>query len=153
MAKFTKILAPTDFSDPSARALEFALDVVEPGGELIILHVVDDTPLTYGYVGLATPAEELRTVMAREAGTELSGFGPESPPKGVKVQRRIVHGAPYLEIIRFAHNEKVDLIVMGTHGRTGIRQMLIGSVTEKVVRKAPCPVLVVHEPGFAIEHV
>jgi nucleotide-binding universal stress UspA family protein len=151
MPKFQKILAPTDFSEPSARALEYALDLVESGGKVIVCHVVDDTPLTYGYVGLATPAEELRTAMSREAGGELDKFGPKTGERGVAVERLLVHGTPFLEIIRLARNEGVDLIVMGTHGRTGIRQVLIGSVAEKVVRKAPCPVLVVREHDAPFE--
>ena len=58
-----------------------------------------------------------------------------------------MHGNPYLEIVRLAEEESVDLIVLGTHGRTGLKHFLIGSVAEKVLRKAPCPVLVVREKG------
>jgi nucleotide-binding universal stress UspA family protein len=149
--QFKKILAPTDFSPPSAHALEFALGVASPGSVVILCHVVDDLPLTYGYVGLAAPTPELRARMVQAAEAELERQLPKAP-EGVSVQRRVLQGAPFLEIVRCAQEENADLIVMGTHGRSGLQQILIGSVTEKVVRKAPCPVLVVREKGTRFQH-
>ena len=151
-AKFMKILAPTDFSEPSALALETALEVAAPGASILLCHVVDDLPLTYGYVGIATPTPELRSRMTREAEKELEGFGPKDVRADVTVVRRVIHGTPFLEIVRLAREEEIDLIVMGTHGRTGLQQILIGSVAEKVVRKAPCPVLVVRAKGTQFQH-
>ena len=151
-AKFMKILTPTDFSRPSTDALEIALEIAAPGAWVLLCHVVDDLPLTYGYVGIATPTPELRSRMTREAEKELAGFGPKEARADVTVERRVIHGTPFLEIVRLAREEGVDLIVMGTHGRTGLKQMLIGSVAEKVVRKAPCPVLVVRAKGTQFQH-
>ena len=149
---FKKILAPTDFSKPSADALVVALDIAVPGALVIVCHVVDDLPLTYGYVGLAAPTPEIRSRMGLEAERELEKFLPAVSRKDITLERRVVHGTPFLEIVRLAREEGVDLIVMGTHGRTGLQQILIGSVAEKVVRKAPCPVLVVREKGSGYRH-
>ena len=150
---FRTILVPTDFSEYSASALDLAVDMVEPGGKLILAHVVDDVPLTYGYVGVTTVPADLRARVDQEATRELNGFGPATPPPGITLERRLLHGTPFVAIVQEARVANADLIVMGTHGRTGIKHMLIGSVAERVVRKAGCPVLVVrptdHSPGAA----
>ncbi len=142
--EFKRVLAPTDFSEPSRVAMAYAFDMVGEGGTVIVCHVVDDTPLTYGYVGVALPPPELGQRLSEEATRELAGFVPAQVPAGVKVVQKVLHGTPYAGIVNLAEEEKADVIVMGTHGRTGLKHMLIGSVTEKVVRKAPCPILVIH---------
>jgi nucleotide-binding universal stress UspA family protein len=142
--EFKTVLAPTDFSEPSRVAMDYAFDVVAPGGTVIVCHVIDDVPLTYGYVGVAVPPPELGRKLTEEAARELARFVPAKAPEGVKVVQKVLHGSPYLSIVKLAAEEKVDVIVMGTHGRTGLKHMLIGSVTEKVVRKSPCPILVIH---------
>jgi nucleotide-binding universal stress UspA family protein len=145
--KFTKILAPTDFSEHSALALDTAMELAQPGGTVILCHIVDDAPLTYGYIGVAVPTQEMLSRLAQEAERELQAFKPKVAKQDVLLERRVVHGNPYMEIVRLAEEEGVDLIVLGTHGRTGLKHFLIGSVAEKVLRKAPCPVLVVREKG------
>lgn len=142
--QFTKVLAPIDFSETSRAALAYALDLVSPGGALVVCHVVDDIPLTYGYVGIAVPPPELTQRLTEEATRELESFVPKTLPEGVRLDSRVLHGVPFAGIVGLAQEENVDLIVMGTHGRTGLKHMLLGSVTEKVVRTSPCPVLVVH---------
>jgi nucleotide-binding universal stress UspA family protein len=144
--QFRTILVPTDFSEPSGQALDLALGLVEPGGTLILIHVVDDIPLTYGYVGVASTPAELRARVDGEATRELQAFGPAASPSGIALDRRLLHGTPYMAIVQEAQTARADLIVMGTHGRTGLKHILIGSVAEKVVRKAGCPVLVVRPP-------
>jgi nucleotide-binding universal stress UspA family protein len=143
--QFRKILAPTDFSEHSALALETAMDLARPGGTVILCHVVDDAPLTYGYIGVAVPTQEMLARLAKEAEREMQALKPKVERPEITLERRVVHGNPFLEIVRVAEEESVDLIVLGTHGRTGIKHFLIGSVAEKVLRKAPCPVLVVRE--------
>ncbi len=153
MAKqFTKVLAPIDFSETSRATLDYALDLVSPGGTLLVCHVVDDIPLTYGYVGIAVPPPELTQRLSAEAAREMEAFVPKALPEGVRLDTRVLHGAPFAGIVRLAEEEKTDLIVMGTHGRTGLKHMLLGSVTEKVVRTSPCPVLVVHRPDGEMEN-
>jgi len=142
-SRFKTIVAPTDFSDSSRSALHYALDLVAEGGAIIVCHVVDDMPLTYGYVGLAVPPGDIRTRMAEEAKEELVAFIPVL--EGQAVETVVLHGNPAGEIVRIAAERHADLVVMGTHGRTGIQHALLGSVAEKVTRKSPCPVLVVRE--------
>ena len=149
--EFKKVLAPTDFSDPSRVAVDYAVEMVAPGGTIILCHVVDDIPLTYGYVGVAVPPPELGRKMADEAAAELERFVPAKVPPGVNVVRKVLHGSPFVSIVRLARDESVDVIVMGTHGRSGLKHILIGSVAEKVVRKSPCPVMVVRPPDAEFE--
>ncbi len=149
--KFMKIVAPTDFSETSREAVRYAMDLVAPGGTILVCHVVDDVQLTYGYVGVAVPPPELDRRVTDEAQRELADFVPAPVPEGVTVEQKVLHGSPYLGIVKMAKDRKADLIVMGTHGRTGLKHMLLGSVAEKVVRRAPCPVLVVHQPDGEFE--
>ena len=145
--QFKKILTPTDFSEHSELALDTAMDLAPPGGTVVLCHIIDDAPLTYGYVGVAVPTQDMLSRLAQEAEKDLQGFKPHVSKPEVLLERRVVHGNPYLEIVRLAEEESVDLIVMGTHGRSGLKHFFIGSVAEKVLRKAPCPVLVVREKG------
>ena len=145
--QFTRILAPTDFSEHSELALETAMELAPAGGTVVLCHVVDDAPLTYGYIGVAVPTQDMLARLAQGAEKDLREFKPKTSKPDVLLERRVVHGNPYLEIVRLAEEESVDLIVLGTHGRSGLKHFLIGSVAEKVLRKAPCPVLVVREKG------
>jgi nucleotide-binding universal stress UspA family protein len=144
---FKKILVPTDFSEGSGTAAEWASQMVEAGGTILVCHVVDDVPLTYGYVGVAVPPADLRVRLAEEAAREMARSMSAPTPQGVTVDKRILHGNPFVSISQLAKDERVELIIMGTHGRTGLKHILIGSVTERVVRKAPCPVLVLRTGG------
>ena len=143
-SRFKTIVAPSDFSESSRNALHYALEMVADGGTIIVCHVVDDIPLTYGYVGLAMPPGDLRSRMATEAREELVAFVPVLK-EGQTVETVVLHGSPSVEIVNLATERHADLVVMGTHGRTGLQHALLGSVAEKVTRKSPCPVLVVRE--------
>ncbi|MBI4380153.1 MAG: universal stress protein [candidate division NC10 bacterium] len=137
-----RILFPTDFSENSEYAFLYALAFARDfGSELYLLHVVYFPPqmpeFDIGRVldGLVKRAERnLKKLMQKTAETQVS-FHPE-----VRV------GAEYQEITKLAEKEKIDLIVMGTHGRTGLAHAFLGSVAERVVRYAPCPVLTVKPP-------
>ena len=141
MSIFSKLLAPTDFSAEARAGVERAFGLVGSGGEVIVLHVVDDIPLTYGYVGMSIPDPQVMSRIMAGAEEELAASVPPAPP-GVRVIKRVERGSPFEVIVKMAEEEAVDAIVMGTHGRSGLKHALIGSVTEKVVRKSPCPVLV-----------
>ena len=161
---FAKILVPVDFSASSRAAIHFAASIGERFfSELFLLHVIAKEVETYtihqqlGHRSvpllgpfsetLETPATvgETVTIDLRErARVALQEF---LPPQysGMPLTFHIVIGKPFEQIIDFATTHQVDLIVMGTHGRTGLTHTLMGSVAERVVRLAPCPVLTVKE--------
>lgn len=141
MLAIRSILSPTDFSEPSRAAYELACSLARDyGAELVVCHVVD-LPLLMPAEGMLipTPMDEMEKV--RE---ELEQSHPSH--SGVTVHHRLVEGLPAEEILRIATEVKPDLIVMGTHGRGGLSRLVMGSVAEKVMRKASCPVLTVKTP-------
>ena len=145
------ILAPVDFSGLGEPALAMACDLARRygGTKVTLLHVyqLPNLMLPEGYI-LATP-QELGAMFAHVK-EELSKLTLRAHELGADAQAESVEGVPWAEIVRFAQQRSVDLIVMGTHGRTGISHAFIGSVAERVVRHAPCPVLVVRtEKGSA----
>jgi nucleotide-binding universal stress UspA family protein len=147
--RFDLVVVPTDFSDSSRMALHYGMDLVNPEGKIILCHVVDDVPLTYGYVGIALAPGEVRNKLSSEAEKELLAFVPNNPD-GLHIQTRVLHGTPHREIVDLVQTERADLVVMGTHGRTGLEHALLGSVAERVVRKAICPVLIVRDGAAGI---
>jgi nucleotide-binding universal stress UspA family protein len=129
-----KILAPTDFSELSAKGVRFACQTAKDvGAEIIILNVVvlDETN-TVSKREMEQHKQRLAEFTARHAADAA-----------VKIQQRVDLGQPYSAIVACAENEQIDLIIMSSHGRTGLSRMLIGSVTDKVLRGSPCPILVV----------
>jgi nucleotide-binding universal stress UspA family protein len=152
MKNIERILFPTDFSDNSYVALDYAIKLAEVyKAELSLLHVVT-SPIQYDSFLLSSfridDIERKATSAKRQALLNLiqTRIGKQVP---VKVILR--RGVPFAEIIQTARKGKADLIIMATHGRSGLRQMLIGSVAEKVVRHAPCPVLTVKHPDYEFE--
>jgi nucleotide-binding universal stress UspA family protein len=145
MIKLERILAPTDFSEHSQYAIKYACELAKRfGAELGLLYVVPPPPAAITY-GAPLPQEVTdRKIPARE---ELEKLEISDAEQIRQVVREIRTGTPFVEIVRYAKANDVDLIVMGTHGHTGIVHALIGSVAEKVVRKAPCPVLTVRPEG------
>jgi nucleotide-binding universal stress UspA family protein len=138
------ILHPTDFSDRSDRALILACALARDyGARLIVLHVAPLPTLVYAE-GVVPPDPELTLGAAREQLNRLT-----VPDANVRAERRFEQGDPAAGILRVARELPADLIVMGTHGRTGLRRLLMGSVAEQVVRQAPCPVLTVTAPVTA----
>jgi nucleotide-binding universal stress UspA family protein len=137
-----KILFPTDFSHTGDSALRLATALArDSGAELLIVHV-QEPPMAYGggelYYGVPNPAVEDLERM-------LTAIKPTDP--NVRFQHRLATGDPASAIVRLAEEEKADLIVMGTHGRTGFFRLLMGSVAEAIVRRAKCPVLTFKEPA------
>jgi nucleotide-binding universal stress UspA family protein len=155
MLNLKKILYPTDFSEYSMAALPYAVGLTKQNdAELYCLHVVEmpqEEYLTSEYmVSLKVPHvpedKILRTVRAR-----LERFVAENLSEMEKVTSRVLIGTPFVEIIRYAKEQSINLIVIGTHGHSALSAMLLGSVAEKVVRKAPCPVLAVRHPQHKFE--
>ena len=153
MAAIKLIVYPTDFSDLSRHALDHAILLAERfDAALHCVHVLDDSyqywmTLSAEAIPVAPPIEEL----AAAAEKELEQFVAEHVPAGLHAERTVLRGRPFIEIIRYAREVGADMIVMGTHGRSAIKQVLLGSVAEKVVRKAPCPVLTVRHPEHNFE--
>src|SRR5437868_2230159 len=134
------ILVPTDFSPQAAAAFEFAVALAKPNRARLLLLHIDPLPLFHGEVIDRRQPEYQQRL--RDAITALK---PSDP--AVEVERLLAEGVPADEIIAFAKERNCDLIVMGTHGRTGLERVLMGSVAERVVRTAPCPVLTVKLPS------
>lgn len=131
------IVFPTDFSTASDAGLNRAAQLAkQSGAKLIVIHVAEP-PLAYGggelYYGVPEPNEQALADM-------LSKVKPADAD--VPCEHRLVRGDPATEIVRLAEEVQASMIVMGTHGRTGVLRLLMGSVAEVVVRRAPCPVLI-----------
>jgi nucleotide-binding universal stress UspA family protein len=147
MIALKRILVATDFSEASAAAVRYGRALAESfGASLDVLHVMED-PFLYAPTseGFAPPQEYFESL---EQQTRENLEQTVAPADRAKLNARLVlkRGTPFVEIIRYAKSEAVDLIVLGTHGRGPIAHMLMGSVAERVVRKAPCPVLTVRHP-------
>jgi nucleotide-binding universal stress UspA family protein len=141
-----KVLVPTDFSENSKAAIRYGCALCEAfDAEMHLLHVMEDPmiypPMAEGYAPAMDFAE-----LEREVEQQLQQAVSAEWQQKIKIERVTRRGAPFLEVIRYAKEAPVDLIVMGTHGRGAIAHMLLGSVAEKVVRKAPCPVLTIRQP-------
>ena len=145
MIRLTKLLVPTDFSEDSEQAARYAVELAKRfQAEIHCIHVVDipaDLLSTSDYY-MTGPSEQFIDQIREESKKNLEGFA-EKNLEGAQVQTAFLEGSPFVEIIRYARDQQIDLVVIATHGRTGLKHVLFGSVAEKVVRKAPCPVLVV----------
>jgi nucleotide-binding universal stress UspA family protein len=141
MLALRTILHPTDFSDRSQYAFWLACALTRDyGARLIVLHVADVPIVAYGEGVIPINPEEVRAA-AKEQLDRL-----QVPQANVRAERRVEQGDAVSEILRVAQETHADLIVMGTHGRTGLGRLLMGSVAEQVIRKAACPVLSVKTP-------
>jgi nucleotide-binding universal stress UspA family protein len=143
MSKIRKILAPTDLSELSCVGLRYAFETArEQGGEVIVYLTV---PIGEDWFPSSEGVNPERDYAAREK-KKLDEFLRERFPDEMNrlaVRQKVEVGAAAPAIVEAAEREGVDMIIMSTHGRTGLKHILIGSVTEKVVERAPCPVLVV----------
>jgi nucleotide-binding universal stress UspA family protein len=147
--QITKILVPTDFSPEASAAIEPARTLAERfGARLELIHVYEVFPVGPDWTlqnpdGVRMPLPAfLRDAASRSMEKLLS----ELRARGMTVQGRVDEGAPWHVITELAARDHYDLIVVATHGRHGVQRALIGSVAEKIVRHAPCPVFVVHSP-------
>jgi nucleotide-binding universal stress UspA family protein len=142
--QFRHILAPTDFSEYSKKAVASALELAKKfGAKLTILHVIELPPYPIeGYVPPSLNATFLDD-LERQAKQDLAQIVPEAELAQLDVARVVAVGTPYRTIIETAEAEQVDLIVMATAGRTGFSRMVMGSIAERVVRTASCPVLTI----------
>ena len=139
--KLTKIIAPTDLSKLSRAALHYAMDMaLAQNAEVLVYHVISEDGDWFDKDDALNPANALVPKQKQR----LAEFVKENCAEYIGKVRRlevVEVGVPYKEIVRKAEEEKADLIVMSTHGRTGLEQVMLGSVTAKVVARASCPVL------------
>ncbi|MFA6469636.1 MAG: universal stress protein [Bacteroidota bacterium] len=139
-----KILVPIDFSDHSKKALRYALPfALQFKAELVLMYVVEPTiyPSDFGFGQVGFP--DVEKELHEKAKTELQELLKTSVPETVNSSSVVSTGIPFVEITTYAQAENIDLIIVATHGRTGVEHILFGSTAEKIIRKAPCPVLVV----------
>jgi universal stress protein A len=149
-----KVLVPIDFSDYSKNSLRYSVNFVKCfNAELILIYVVEPViyPPDFSMGQIAVPAVDLE--MDRRASEELSKLARTEIPQDMKVKTIIKTGKPFVEIIETAAEENVDLIIISSHGHSGVEHILFGSTADKVVRKAPCPVLSLRDPikGFSVK--
>lgn len=139
-----RILVPLDFSGSSLQALKCAVVLAKPfAASLDLLHVVPNPFIAHPGGGGAPLPQPLLDQLLQDARTRLDEVCGSDDRKAFTVRSVVRVGDPLVEIVEYARLEQVDLIVMGTHGRTGIPHLLLGSIAERVVRTAPCPVLIV----------
>jgi universal stress protein A len=146
MLPFKKILCPTDFSEPSYEALKVANELaLHFSSELFVVHVVAPVPLVPAAPTVPVTFNVLEYQQELEISSRktLEGLVKKRVPEKIWVRTIVVLGDPADQIVKIADEEKVDLIVIATHGQTGWRRLVFGSVTEKVVRLTPEPVLTI----------
>ena len=137
------ILVPTDFSEPSTAALAYAKELANAlRASIHLLHVTQDLT-AQAWAGEAYPASlsEILDDLQRQAKKQLASALPASERKKYRSALVVAAGVPFTQIIEYATKNQIDLIVMGTHGRGAVAHAILGSVTERVVRFAPCAVL------------
>ncbi len=141
-----KILVPVDYSDSGDAAMAYAVLLAkEYDAEMHLMHVYEQ-PTTFvdsGFTGAPIPAETSPALLNEEE----AKLNRVMPAEGVKFRHSFVVGTPAEALVDYAKDNQIDLVVMGTHGRTGISRLLMGSVAEGVVRNAPCPVLTIKQPA------
>ena len=143
MSKLNKFLVPVDFSDVSAKALDVALKLAtDMGAEVTVLHAVSMSAVSLPVDGVPVFNEEMIEEELGQAKKILSEFLKDKTG-GAKVTEAVCFGEPTSEVNNFASENKFDIIIMGTHGRTGLLHLLMGSVAESVLRHARVPVLCV----------
>lgn len=143
------ILLPTDFSECGNYALSYAASLARTfGASILCVHVIEPMVPTVGYSGMTEPLPlaDISDQLEDSAERELPKLAECEECAGIEVEELIVHGEAASEIVRVAKEKDVDLIVVSSHGRTGLGRILFGSTAEAIVRHAPCPVLVVKPP-------
>ena len=145
-----RVLIPTDFSESSRHALKYAVDLNKLLGltaRLYLLHVLQDFTEFSEYALSPPSLPQLYVEFEENAAKRLEEMVSTLVPREVCCDTYILHGVPFHEILQFAYRERIDLIVIGARGRTGIKNVLFGHTAEKVVKKSPCPVLSVRHPN------
>ena len=145
-----QICVPTDFSECGDHAVQHGAAMARKfDAELHIVHVIQDVgeKLKHpDFTSQGTSVTEFLKALEKGATEYLARLAAEKAWKGLKVNQLYLHGAPAEQICRYALDQEIDLLVLGTHGRSGLKHLLLGSVAERVLRTSPCPVLTVRYP-------
>lgn len=148
-----RICVPTDFSDPADWALRYGAQLAKTfSAELHLLHVLQDFAMIVSdpeFAATAVTVGDFLQNMEKEAGTNLEKVASQEWLQAIgqlKLTKAVRNGTPAEEICRYACKHDIDLLICGTHGRTGIKHLLLGSVAERLIRVSPCPVLTVRHP-------
>lgn len=145
MINVKKILWPTDFSDNARTAQLYAVEFARQfSAELHVVHVIVDPAYFISPMGVGYIPESYHEDMLKRSDEELAALPAAEQSEGLQVVRKTLGGAAAESIVDYAEENTISMIVMGTHGYTGLTNLVIGSVAEKVVRTAHCPVLTVH---------
>ena len=146
MLTIKTILCPTDFSEPSLLGLSTALELANLfKSEIKIVYVLPVLPPSPTDPNYEFVIPEYENILHKDSQKKLDEIIKTKVPAGIKATAVVGHGNPAKEIVRIAEEDKVDLIVIATHGGTGWHHLIMGSVAEKVIRHAPCPVYAVRE--------
>lgn len=149
MPDIRRIVCATDFSEASKRAYEYAVDLAAKlGAAVSVIHAYQIPAYTLPDGMVEVPVEVESSVRER-LNEQLQEFTRGIDTKGVSIDAHLLDGVPYVEITHAARELKADLVVIGTHGRTGLAHLLLGSVAERVVRTCEAPVLTIRGPGNA----
>jgi nucleotide-binding universal stress UspA family protein len=145
MSRIRRIVHPTDFSRASGAAFRKALDLAKTSkAELLVVHVLAPTVPMVGDGYVSPEVYEDLVASARAYGKKnLDALVAKAKKAGVRAKSLLLEGAPHEQIVRTARRQRADLIVMGTHGRTGLAKLFLGSVAGRVIAIAPCPVMTV----------
>jgi nucleotide-binding universal stress UspA family protein len=147
MISFKHIVVPTDFSERSLRALDYAIGLAELfSSKLELVYVVEAGLQPADLAWTNVDYGDLNKQHQVAAQKYMESIAKDRIPNGVRAAISILIGKAFVEIVRFADSENADLIVMATHGHGGVSHLLLGSTAERVVRKAPCPVLTIKHP-------
>jgi len=146
MGVYDDILVPTDGSTATSRAVDHAVELAAfHDATLHALYVVNTA--TFASLPMESSFEGVASMLDREGEAALDAVSETAEEAGVPVERNLVDGSPAREIVRYAEDDGCDLVIMGTHGRGGIDRLLLGSVTERVVRASNVPVLTIRAPN------
>lgn len=152
MMTFKKILVPTDFSESAKYALPFAIDLAKKyGAKIYLLHVVEPIAVPVDFAWGTYSYPDIEKQLSGYVEETLEQIQKQDIPADLDSEATILHGKSWREIVTYARDEGMDLIVMATHGLSGLSHALYGSTAEKVTRKAVCPVLTVRHPDVQFE--
>jgi nucleotide-binding universal stress UspA family protein len=148
-----RVLVPLDFSESAKSLIDHALELVRARGATVrLLHVIEPpllAPPPFVIFQATSVSPEVLDAQRKGVEEHLARLAAEHP--GIRMETRVVMGDPVREILREVREWKADVVVLGTHGRSGLKHVFLGSVAENVVRQSPVPVLTVKRPGFAFE--